>query len=373
MIGPSAHPVVEPYAGGLESFVGTLTAGLRERGHDVTLFAAAGSAGADTSLSFPGVGWHPSEIAAGDTSMPAARFMADHHAHLRLMTALRRDFRGRLDVVHNNSLHYLPLSMAETLPFPLLTTLHTPPTPWLESAILAGGGGAGADTVFTCVSASTARQWTHVVAEPRVIPNGVPVHQWPLGPGGGNLLWFGRICPEKAPHLAVAAATRAGRDLDLVGPISDPAYFEALIRPELGDRVGSRIRYLGHLGGAELADRVGRAAAVLVTPVWDEPFGLVIAEAAMCGTPTIAFDRGGVSETLGAGGLAPVGLTVPEGDVDAMAAAIGPATALDRAAVRARAVRRFGVDRVVDAYEALYREVVAGAADLTDQVDEAAS
>lgn len=362
VVAPATYAVVEPYAGGLESFVGRLTAGLRARGHEVLLFAAQGSPGAVPGHAFPAGGWQASDLARQDVSMPSRRFMAEHHAYLRLMTALRTEFAGRVDVVHNNSLHQLPIALAGTLSVPVVTTLHTPPTPWLESAVEVAGEDAGA---FTCVSRSTARQWGHLLPGCTVVPNGVEEERWPLGPGGPGLLWFGRIVPEKAPHLAVAAAVRAGRTIELAGPVSDPAYFHEHLEPLLGERV----RYLGHLAGNDLAAAVGRAGAVLVTPVWDEPFGLVIAEAAMCGTPVVAFDRGAVAETLTVRGNSSMGRVVPAGDVAAMAATVDDVLRLDRRRVRREAARRFAFDRVVDSYEGIYRELVATAA----QVDEAAS
>ena len=61
--------------------------------------------------------------------------MDEHHAYLQLMLRLGRTGRGDFDVIHNHSLHYLPVAMAATVPVPIVCTLHTPPTPWLESAI----------------------------------------------------------------------------------------------------------------------------------------------------------------------------------------------------------------------------------------------
>lgn len=368
VLGPSRYPISEPYSGGLESFVGGLVTGLRARGHRVLLFAAAGSSRAQPEL-LCGGGWRPDELSRQDASMPAEAFLREHHAHLNVLTALRTTYAHEVDVVHNNSLHHLPLSLADTLPFPTLTTLHTPPTPWLTSALDAGGS----SHAFTAVSGFTARQWAPWVGSADVVPNGVDPQRWPLGPGGDGLLWFGRIVPEKAPHLALAAAAAAGHHLHLVGPVLDEEYFAEQVAPHLG----ADATWHGHLGGTDLVRAVGRASAVLVTPAWDEPFGLVAAEAAMCGTPVVAFDRGGLSEVLRLGAGQQVGAVVPPDDVAAMAAAIDPVLALDRREVRAAAVAHLSADAMVDRYEELLLAAAsrrtAALASATDQVSVAAS
>lgn len=196
IIADRRHPVAEPFAGGLEAHVWHLTAALRARGHDVTLFAGAGS---DPDVATCMLGPARLELSAAaleDPSMPEVAWMRDHHAYLELMLRLGGRLGSSFDVVHNHSLHYLPVAMASTLRSPMITTLHTPPTPWLESAVKASTPG---DSRFVAVSRHTARMWSAVVPAVSVVANGVDCARWPAGPGGQDLIWFGRLTPEKAP------------------------------------------------------------------------------------------------------------------------------------------------------------------------------
>ncbi|MFD8615607.1 glycosyltransferase, partial [Streptomyces sp. NPDC059631] len=199
-----------------------------------------------------------------------------------------------------NSLHYLPVAMAAAVPIPVVTTLHTPPTPWLESAVQAQDH---CPVAFTAVSAHTARAWRATVPAARVVRNGVDTRLWSQGPGGRHLVWSGRLVPEKGPHLAAQAARKANFPLLLAGPIGDARYFSQYVEPLLDGEV----EYVGHLNQSHLAQLVGEAAAVLVTPCWDEPYGLVVAEALACGTPVCGYDRGALGEivTPSCGRLAP--------------------------------------------------------------------
>ncbi|GLC09813.1 glycosyltransferase family 4 protein [Mycobacterium kiyosense] len=347
LIASNRYPIRQPFAGGLEAHVCQLARGLAEAGCQVTLFAAAGS---DPALGCATLEVRPlglSEAARHDVSMPPAAFMADHHAYLSLMLGLAGSAGADFDIIHNHSLHYLPVAMAPTLRTPMLTTVHTPPTPWLESAIDAA---VSTGTRFAAVSGHTAAAWKDVAGQITVVPNGVDSRQWPLGPGGKSLVWFGRITAEKAPHLAIDAARRAGLPLVLAGPVCDDGYFARHVRPRLLGDIG----YAGHVDHDRLADLVGNSAAALVTPAWDEPYGLVVAEAMMCGTPVVAFDRGGVPEVVDDRS----GRIVAAGDVDAMAAAAREVILLPREQVRAHAIAHCSATAMVATYLDMYRQMI---------------
>jgi glycosyltransferase involved in cell wall biosynthesis len=348
LIASCRYPIRQPFAGGLEAHVWHLARSLAEAGHEVSLFAGPGS---DPDLGTTTMPVHTvalSAVAQADPSMPSADFLREHHAYLALMLTLSKQGAQDFDIVHNHSLHYLPVAMAPALTTPMLTTLHTPPTPWLESAIAIAGHTAHR---FAAVSAHTAAAWVHATAPLPVIHNGIDTRQWPLGPGGHQLVWFGRITVEKAPHLAIDAARRAGRPLTLAGPISDSRYFADQIRPALG----TDVHYAGHLTQDRLAELVGRAAVALVTPAWDEPYGLVVAEAMCCGTPVVAMARGGIPELV----TVQSGRLVRRTDASALAEAIAEAVRLDRRQVRAHAVRHCSSRSMVRAYLQLYRTMIA--------------
>jgi glycosyltransferase involved in cell wall biosynthesis len=340
VIASSRFPIAEPFAGGLEAWTHALVSQLHRRGHEVTLFAGPGSDPSlpVTTLAVPH--WVPSEHALADAHSPPVVFMHEHHAYLSLMLGLGRG-DAAYDVIHNSSLHHLPVAMASALTTPMVTTLHTPPVPWLESAIAL----TDRPGTFVAVSEVTSRAWSAVVPT-TVIRNGVDTGTFRPGPGGGPAVWTGRMVREKAPHEAIDAARAAGIELVLAGPLSDPTYVAAEVLPRLGDGC----TYAGHLHRAELAALLATASVAIVTPAWDEPYGLVAAEAMACGTPVAAYARGALPELVGTC----AGKLCRPGDVAGLAAAIELALTCDRTKVRTHAEQHCSLERMVDDYERLY-------------------
>lgn len=348
LIASSRFPVREPFHGGMEAHTAMLAEHLIRRGHRVSVFAAPGSDPRFNVADLAVQPFEPSAAARRDVGAMPQAWMREHHAYLNLMMELARSGPKRFDVVHNNSLHHLPVAMAELVDLPMISTLHTPPVPWLESAITICGGA----TTFVAVSRHTAEAWEHAVSA-EIVLNGIDTRRWGPGAGGSRAVWTGRLVPEKAPHLAVRAALAADIPIDLAGPLQDELYFRREVEPLLSDRV----RYVGHLGTDALVRLVGAAAVAVVSPTWDEPYGLVAAEAMSCGTPVAAFRRGALAEIVPerAGALA-----APD-DIDDLAAAVSRAIRLDRGEVREHAMQELGVGRMVSAYEEIYRRTSPGA------------
>jgi glycosyltransferase involved in cell wall biosynthesis len=182
-----------------------------------------------------------------------------------------------------------------------------------------------------------------------VLHNGIDVEQWRFGArGNGTAIWSGRITPNKGTHFAALAARKAGMPLIIHGAIEDPDYWAARVAPLLSPD----IRYGGHLDSRQLAEEMAKASICIFTPCWDEPFGLVVAEAMACGLPVAAFDMGAAGEVMGEAGV----LAKPD-DVDDLARAIQDACLIDRAIPRRRAIEMFSQNVWLARCEGLYAQV----------------
>lgn len=351
MIAPPRFAIREPFAGGLEAQVWHTCRALIDRGVEVDLYGADGSDFAAPDLAFPLPDWEAADGHATDITLPERTAAAHQRLMHELMDRLSRNLGG-YDVVHNQCLYPEPLARAGELPMPMVTTLHTPPF-WELTDVLNGDNGH-----FAAVSAHVSDAWSMLDRRPAVIHNGIDVRRWRPGPGGDDLAWFGRIVEEKAPHLAIDAARLAGRRLVIAGRVGDERYWDAEMQP----RLGPDVTVVGALHQRDLSTMVGRCAAVLVTPMWPEPFGLVAAEAAACGTPVVAFAAGALPEVIENGVM---GTTVPQGDVAAMARAVEHVAAYDRGAVRTSARSRFGVRAMADRYLQLYDRLVGSRQEAT--------
>ncbi len=343
------HAIAEPFSGGMEAHCAGLYQGLRDAGHDVTLFAAAGSTDSDLV-----------EIceAPYEAVLPWNRYRGTPQLTQYQDAAFDRAktviLNSNFDVIHNNSLYPGIIEWAALHAIPCVTSQHVPPFKTMADAVAAASASAAA--LFTVTSDSQLLLWDGPSRRNmRCVPNGIDTDVWRPGATVGDYFsWAGRIVPNKGLAEAITAARIAGVKLRIYGPIEDVSYFTDRIEPLLRDGV----EYHGHARGASLAQSVAGARGALVTPLWDEPFGLVAAEALACGVPVLAFDRGAMREVIGH-----CGTVVPPGDVDALAAAIGNADRIDRAGCRKRAVEHLSLGAMIAKYESCYASAIRGAAD----------
>src|SRR5262249_48379915 len=136
----------------------------------------------------------------------------------------------------------------------------------------------------------------HGLTAATVLGVGLDLGRYPaaVGPAAPRLVWAGRVSPEKQLAHAVAAAERLQLPLDICGAVDDPEELDAALRAQPGAQVSVH----GLLDTGALAAVLGRARALVMTPRWQEAFGIVAAEALACGTPVVAYARGGVAEVV---------------------------------------------------------------------------
>ena len=351
VVGHIRHPVSPPFMGGMESHCHTLVTALETRGHQVTLFAAGQS---DLAA------LHPISAQPYEDVLPWARWRGTPELAAFQDRAFGRAWDaicgGKFDVVHNNALFPDLIGWAGRDNVPMVTSQHVPPFAAMKQAVDASSNVPSQQ--FTVTSRAQLALWATgrghdgSAGNIRVVHNGIDLAAWrPCPDREDALLWYGRITPNKGLLETVAAARKAGVALDIVGTVEDRGYFERC----MAGISGEPIRYLGHLTGTTLRERVAQAAAVVVTPMWDEPFGLVAAEALACDVPVIAFDRGALREVVG-----PCGALVRAGDVDALADAMARHDGLPATGNRDRAARLFSIDAMIDGYEACYEAAIAG-------------
>lgn len=339
-------PVPPKLYGGIERVVDFLVRGLAARGHEVTLFAHPDSRAAGTLVPY-GV---PPHIGA--------------RARLRELVQVgaglwrrRRDF----DLVHSFGRLAALLPVLPLRSLPKVQSYQRERVPW--AGIARAVRLAGPSILFTGCSDSVWRERpgrAPLGGAWRTIPNGVEIAAYDFSARvapDAPLAFLGRLEAIKGAHNAIAIARAAGRKLIIAGNrVEHPdgsRYFEREIAPHLD---GARVTWMGPVDDTQKNTLLGSVAALLMPIEWEEPFGIVMAEALACGTPVIGFARGSVPEVVREGLNGYLCRTVEEAAV-----AVGRLDRIDRAAVRADCEARFGDRVVVDAYERLYFEMVAAA------------
>jgi glycosyltransferase involved in cell wall biosynthesis len=363
IMAPLVTAIREPQRGGSQAFVCDLARGLAGRGHDVHVYAASGSeiAGVeviDTGIdprSLSGTFYRAFEQSAGEPGQAESAAAAGAAAaESAFASAYALMVRTRYDVIHNHAFDAPAVRLATALPAPVVHTLHLPPDTAVAAALREVAAGSRPPTVAT-VTQFQASAWRQVVDLDTILPPYPPtaVIPWSTTPGRGAL-FAGRLSPEKGTAEAIDIARLAGVPIDVYGDVYDPDYSRDQIDPRRGWPMVSM-----HPGvpRAELWEAMGRAAVVLFPARWDEPFGLVAAEAQACGTPVVAFRRGGLDEVIVDG---VTGLLVSPDDVRAAAEAVSKVAVMSRAACRKHAEGQLDLELSLDAHERLYRRLSGG-------------
>lgn len=352
LIAPLVSQIREPQRGGSQAFVSELARGLVGRGHDVHLYAASGSEVRGVEVIDTGVDHRDLEATLYRSTGAAGGSAVAEHAFARLYALVRQ---SRYDVVHNHAFDAPAVTLASALSAPVLHTIHLPPDREVADALRQAARGEPAPTV-ACVSLDQANAWGNVVPVDAILPPYIPTGQIRFSPAAGSgAVFAGRLSPEKGAAEAIAIARIAGIRIDIFGDRYDAEYARTRIDPQ-----NAAPGVMVHPGVSQKAlwKAMARAAVVLCPARWEEPFGMVAAEAQACGTPVVAFRRGALDEVI----VDDVtGFLVAPDDLRAAAEAVGRTPSLSRRACRAHAETHLDIERSLDAHEQLY-DRLAGAA-----------
>jgi len=326
-------PVPPKLYGGIERVIDLLVRGLVERGHEVTLFAHADSAVPCRMLPYPG---HRS----------ASRIDTLRNTALIARTVLG----GGYDMVHSfgRIAYLLPVL---SLPIPKLMTYQREVTP---RSVRMGHLLSRGSLHFSGIS-NWMIESTRQLANWHLVYNGVPMQVYDFSPAvaaDAPLVFLGRIEHIKGTHLAIEIARKAGRRLVIAGkiPATEQRYFETEVQPHLDDE---SVQYIGPVDDAQKNVLLGQAAAFLMPILWEEPFGIVMAEALACGTPVLGLRRGSVPEVVSDGETGFV-----RDHVDELVACVACLDKLDRHACRQRALNLFSETAIVHGYLDVYQYVM---------------
>ena len=345
LIAPLYESVPPVAYGGTERVIAALANDLVRRGHDVTLFAAAGS---DTAADLVAVTDGPLRLSMSRVQLEQVA----PHLHLEMLAEVyRRADRGEFDIVHaHTDLWTLPF--ADTCSVPTVLTMHGR----LDLDVVRKVLPLYPDMPLVSISdhqrlavADLPLRWM------ATCPNGLDLSEYFAAstcPTGDYLAFVGRITAEKRPDWAVEVARRAGRPLRVAAKVDplDVDYWTEVIEPLFR---ANDVEFIGEISEAEKPEFFGKAAATLFPIDWPEPFGLVMIESLATGTPVIALRNGSVPEVLtdGESGFVCDSL-------DEMVAAVDQLDQLHPSACRAEA-DRFSAEAMTDGYLDVY-------ADLTD-------
>jgi glycosyltransferase involved in cell wall biosynthesis len=332
-------PVPPATYGGVERIADGVVRALRFRGHKVGLVAhSASTCQADAFYSWPG---------------KDSRNFRDSLRNMKILRNAVKTFKP--DILHSYSrlLYMLPFMRS---PLPKIMSYGREPTPRTVrlSKLLSNGS-----LSFTGCSEYICSRGRRIGGEWRAIHNFVDLGLFEFQPKSTDdapLVFLSRVERIKGAHTAIAVARRTGRRLIIAGNRADSGpefeYWKGEIEPELG----GRIEYVGPVDDVQKNALLGQAAAMIVPIEWEEPFGIVFAEAMACGTPIISCPRGALPEIVRSG---VDGFLI--NSVEEACEAVSHLHEIDRASCRRRVEQHFSIPVIIAQYERLYQRCVAKA------------
>ncbi|OJI06551.1 hypothetical protein BK004_03040 [bacterium CG10_46_32] len=332
---------------------------LTEHGHRVTLFGAPGFASKASVVSKKITNW--TAIPYGDALKKEGNY-ADWARHLGMndQTHLIDIFKKNdFDIVHAHTELALPLA-AQNGHVPTLISYHSPFDPHY-SKLFSYYQHEFSNIYFSALSNAHQKQGSPIRFT-GIAHNGIDITQFKFNEHPANdLLFIGRIVPEKGPDTAIQVARAVKKPLAIVGP----QYYSSKERKQfwdtfIGPYLGTRIQHYGFLPYHKVQKHYQQSKALLFPDRWKEAFGLVLIEAMACGTPVVAFNRGAVPEVIKRGKTGFIVKNERE-----MIAAVKKIYAMPpdeytamRHACREHVEQNFSIERMVENYETLYYKII---------------
>jgi glycosyltransferase involved in cell wall biosynthesis len=314
--------------GAWETVASNITEGLVARGWDVTLFASGDSITRAHLHAVVDKGYE--EDSTVDPKVAEYLHISEAFEHA-----------SEFDLIHSHY-DFMALTYTRLTRTPVLTTIHGFSSPKIMPIYQKYHDG-----YFVSVSDSDRATGLNYLA---TVYNGIDLALYPLqGRGGEDLIFLGRIHPDKGVHLAIEVARRSGMRLIIAGIVQDEEYFQEQIKPQLDDQ---NIIYIGPVDVKGKNELFARARALLHLNTIPERFGLVLVEANAAGVPVIAMDLGSCREVIKDG---KTGFLV--NNVAEAARVLGRISEIDRRACRSRVQQRFSIDTMVEKYEQVYSTI----------------
>jgi glycosyltransferase involved in cell wall biosynthesis len=333
MLAPISWRTPPRHYGPWELVTSLLTEALVAKGVDVTLFATADSETAGTLAAVVPTGY------SEDPTLDAKVMEMLHVSHVF-------ERAGEFDLIHNQA-DFVPLTFSRLVDVPQVTTIHG-----FSSERIVPVFKRYEDRVhYVAISQADRHPDLRYAA---TIHHGIRLDEFPFdADGSDDLLFFGRLHPDKGAADAIRAAQVTGNRLLMAGIVQDEGYYAREVAPHID---GDRVLFNGPLGGAARTHALGHAKALLHLIHFDEPFGLSVVEAMACGTPVIAYNRGSMPELIDHGVTGFLVETFDEA-VDA----IGRIGEIDRLSCRRAVEARFSVEHMADRYLGLYEQILGTA------------
>jgi glycosyltransferase involved in cell wall biosynthesis len=329
ILAPVAWRTPPRHYGPWEQIASNIAEGLIKLGVDVTLFATGDSITAGKLEFICDKGYED------DRTQDAKVLECLHISNLMERAA-------EFDIIHNN-FDFLPLTYSRLIKTPVITTIHGFSSP----KIIPVYKKYNAISSYVSISNADRSPELNYLA---TVYNGLDTKDFGFNARPGDyLLYFGRIHPDKGTAEAIAIAQKSKRKLLIAGIVQDENYFKEKISPQLNGQV----EYIGAAGPEKRNFLLGNALALLHPINFNEPFGLSVAEAMLCGTPVIAFNKGSMPELIK---HEKTGFLV--NTIDEAAAAVDELQNINRADCHEWANAQFSCDKMANDYLELYKRIL---------------